>query len=1419
MNTELFIRRPVLALVLSFVVMLLGLVSIGRLGIQETPDIESPVVTVSTAYFGADPAIVESEVTEVLEREINGIEGLRTLSSTSREQASQITVEFDLATDLEAAANDVRDRVARARGGLPPDVEEPIVEKADADGRAVMYLRLVGERTLLELSEIADVLVRERLETVPGVSRVDIYGERRYAMRVELDPVRLAARGLTALDVAAALEDRNVNAPAGRIEGATTDVAARVDAGLTTPEAFGELVVAAPGGVLVRLGELGQVRLGAEDERSAARSDGVPSVSVAIMPQAQANVIAISEEVRRRIGSIRGDLPADVNLQINYDRSIPVRASIRDVVLTLLLSALTVVVVIWGFLRDARATLVPAAAIVVSLVGTFTAWWALGFTINVFTLFGLVLAIGIVVDDAIVVLENIWRHLELGEAPLDAAVRGTAEMVFPVIATTLALIAVFLPVVFAGGPSGRLFYEFGTTVAVAVALSTFVALTLTPTLCARLLRPRAAREEEGALERGFGRVLAPVVARPWLAAVAVLASLGAGAWGLATAPTDFFPLEDRNFFLVRLTGPEGAGFAWMDERVRELEPAVMEAVPERTAMLTRVNTGRGGLPGSANSAFFAIPLVPSAERDRSQDQIVAGLRPVVGAAAAFRAIPIQLPTIGRGFGSPLQLVLQADDQDALAAALPGFLQAAAATEGLTGVDADLKLDRPEARVVIDRDKAAALGVSVRDLARSLQILSTGLEVDRFQRGSRQYPVMVGLREGDRMTAADLEGVRVRGASGALIPVGTLVRFEEASAPSSRYHYDRAPSATISANPDGIPLGTAIERLQGVADDVLPAGFRTALAGQAKDFAESSSSLTLVFGLALALVFLVLAGQFDSFRDPLPILVSLPVGVAGGLGTLALAGEALSFFAQVGLVLLIGLVTKNGILIVEFASQLAADGRDPWSAASEAARLRLRPILMTAVSTVGGAVPIALGLSGSSRSALGLVVVGGMVASTVLSLLVTPVVWAALRSLRVRGRAAVAATVVLLLVPGAARSEELTLEAVLAAVLADAPAVRAATADAEAARLGVGAALGAALPTLGADGRFQFGNTFVAGGAGVGGALVPFASVGAQLDVPVFALSSWGAIAAARADRTQGAEGAQAEVLDAVVTAVVAWLDLVRAQSAVTLLEDTVARSTALSAAAQDRLDVGAGTRLDVVRADLQIRRDELALLEARRGLRASRARLAAALGRDDATSLSAPAPQRLALPTDAAPAIPPEVRAADAAADAARARVGATGTQLAPRVNLFGAAGALSRFSGDGWLPTVALGLTAVFTPVDGAVIGRLRQARSEAAAAAARAEVALRAARSRQLAAAAALETATAALGVAEAARALADEELALAEDRYRLGAGDNLAVIDAQVRRVEAVLAELDAVIAYDRAVLEVARSRGDLSGLAAR
>jgi multidrug efflux pump len=825
-----FIKRPVLTTVLSLLLMLFGIVAANLLSVRETPNIQAPIVTVTTTWFGADPGLMETDVTEILERQLNGIEGVRVISSTSQDQTSVITVEFELGRDLEEATNDVRSRVSRARKDLPDDVEEPIVEKSDADSQPVIFVRMdAPDKSLLELTDIADTLVRERLASISGVSNVTIFGEQRYAIRVELDPTALATRKLTVGDVEVALKANNVNAPAGRIEGEATELGVRLEADLRTVEQFEDLVVAETDGSVVRLGDIAHVRMGAENERQSARADGQPTVTVAVLPSAQANIIDISDDVYARLPKIIEDLPAGVAISVSYDRSRAVRSSIREVEETLILAFALVVLVIFAFLRDWRSTLVPALAIPVSLIGTFTFIWLAGFSINVFTLFGLVLAIGLVVDDAIVVVENVYHHIEAGKAPYQAAIDGTSEIAFAVLATTAVLIAVFVPVIFTGGTTGRLFTEFGATVAVSVAISAFVALTLTPMLSARLLRPTS---ERGAVYRATGKLLDGLNAAfaatlalgmrfPPLPLAAMALVLGLGGVAAYLVPREFFPIEDRNLVFISTLAPEGTSYDTMNARMAELEPELMAAIPERTTLLTRVGAGPGGTAGAGNTGMYVFPLVPREQRARSQQEIVASLREPLSQVTAFMTIPIQFPTVGRGFGSPLQFVVQSPDFEALAAELPKFTAAMRKLPGITAVNPNLKLNRPELLLRVDRDAATLAEVPIADIGRTLQVLSGGRELSQFKRGSRQYPVIVQLGKEDRRTPEDLGDLSVRNRRGDMVPLSDLLLPTEHTAAASRFHYDRSPSFTVSANLDGITLGEGIDRARAMAATQLP----------------------------------------------------------------------------------------------------------------------------------------------------------------------------------------------------------------------------------------------------------------------------------------------------------------------------------------------------------------------------------------------------------------------------------------------------------------------------------------------------------------------------------------------------------------------------------------------------------------------
>jgi multidrug efflux pump len=1424
--TDRFVNHPILSIVIGIAIVLLGAIAFGRLPVRETPELQPPTVTVTTSWPGADPAIVETDVTEVLEREINGIAGIRTLTSTSREQISTIVVEFALDVDLETAANDVRARVARARADLPTEVEDPVVEKADADASPVLFLRLsADDRDLQELSEIAATTVRERLETIQGVSAVDIFGEQKFAIRVELDPQALASRGLALSDVEAAIRAGNARSPAGRVEGAGVDLALRLEAGLDDPDAFGDLVVGDTAAGVVHLRDVGRVRMGAENERTAARAEGIPSITVAILPQSRANILDISDELKRRLPALQADLPDDVGVELNYDRTEAVRSSIREVEETLVLGFVLVTLVIFAFLRDWRSALVPVVAIPVSIVGTFVVLLALGFSINVFTLFGLVLAIGIVVDDAIVVLENVYRWLEQGKDPLTAALEGTREIVFPVVATTVSLMVVFLPILFTGGPSGRLFLEFGTTIVASVAISAVVALTLTPMLCAVLLRPittagwlfRVTEPVFQAQERWFGAVMRGFV-RVWpLAFVLLGGSLLGGLVGGWALPREFFPLEDRNVFFLRTQAPEGTSFPYMDARMAELETELMDAVPERKVMLTRVASGPGGVISPPNTGQFVFPLVPREERARTQQDIVKALQAKTKDVTAFQVIPVQLPTVGRGFTPPLQFVLRHPDFDELVRVLPDFLAEARKTEGLSAVNEDLRLNRPEIAVTVDRDKAAELGVSPRELARSLQILTASLELSQFERNGRQYPVLVGLLPEARATPDAVLELPVRTRAG-MVPLRHLVTFTERSAASARYRVDRVPSATISANLAGITLGEGIERMREVAGRTLPDGFRTSLAGESRDFDESNQQLGFVFGLAVVLVWLVLAAQFDSFVDPLAILVSVPMALSGALLSLWVLGMTLSFFAQVGLVLLVGLVTKNGILLVEMANTLHRErGRTRWEAAAEAAQIRFRPVWMTSISTVVGAVPIALGFTSTSRAPLGVAVVGGMLVATALTLFVTPVVHAVLGTLgdRLRGGrgvvgGAVIALIALAVAPREAEAQELS--ELLREALDHNFDLREEAGRVEAADAVHAQAVGAVVPTVTATGSLVVGRDqrFVA--LGTSG---PITSGAVRANVPLLAAPAWGSIHATglRQDVAHHAEDAARERVLAEVGA--AWVAWTAAERRVALVAELRARSAGLLELARDRLDVGAASPLEVTRAELQLERDTLVGLRADGDRRVAGLLLRELLGRPlDAPLDVVPAE----LPRPDARVDRPDALAADVAPDVAKAERTAALSGAVPTVAAFGSAGVFL-IAGEDPLPTLSAGLEATAPLFAGTTrLAAARRAAADQGVAEHQRDDLRREIAAAVLAADVRAEVATESVQVATTARALAERELEQAEDRFRTGVASNVEVVDAQGRLAEAVLALVDAEAARDAALLSTWSSRGRLRDLAA-
>ena len=1002
--SSLSISRPVLATVMSLMIMLLGVISFDRLPVREYPNIDAPIMSVRTVFKGASASVIESQITQPLEDSLSGIEGVRTVKSVSREEVSQITVEFLRERDPEAAANDVRDRVARVRGLLPEAADDSVVAKIEADAQAIIWLAFSSDRqSPLEITDYADRIVADQLKTLPGVASVIVGGERRYAMRVWLDAQRLVAYGLTVQDVEAALRSQNVELPAGRIESEMREFTVQASTDLKTPEEFASVIIRQVGGTPVRIRDVGRVELGAADDRNIVRVNTRPAVGLGIVKQATANTLEVARAVKAEIPRLEKNLPPGMQLRIGFDSSIFIEKSIDAVYKTMGEALVLVVAVIFLFLRSWRATLIPFVTIPVSLIGAFAFLYAFGFTINVLTLLGLVLAIGLVVDDAIIMLENIYRHIEEGMQPLEAAKKGAKEIGFAVLAMTLTLASVFAPLAFATGNTGRLFTEFALTVAAAVLVSGFVALTLTPMMCSRLLKHET---RHGALfmlgerilngmNRTYRNLLDHVLNARWITLVLfVLAALAA--WGLMKSlKSELAPTEDRGFFIGFMLAPEGSTMAYTDQYARQLE-GIYKTVPEIRTAFVVVAPGLER-PNPVNTALSFVMLKPWEERARSQMDITQSLGPrMFVSMPGVLAFPINPPSLGQSFRNPpLQFVVQAPTYQALDDALEKLMGKVRAYPGLVNADTDLKLNKPQISVSVNRDKAADMGVSVDSIGRTLESLMGGREVTRFKREGEQYDVIVQMEPKDRTTPQDLGVVYVRGADGDLTPLSNLIAIEETVAPKELNHFNRQRAAIISANiAPGYTLGDALTFMDQAAKETLPANFQTTLDGQSREFRESGKTLLVTFGLALVFIYLVLAAQFESFRGPLVIMLTVPLAMTGALLALKLTGGTLNVYSQIGLIMLVGLITKHGILIVEFANQLREQGRTVREAVIEASGLRLRPILMTTAAMVLGAVPLAIatGAGAESRSPIGWVIVGGLLLGTLLTLFVIPVAY-------------------------------------------------------------------------------------------------------------------------------------------------------------------------------------------------------------------------------------------------------------------------------------------------------------------------------------------------------------------------------------------------------------------------------------------
>ena len=997
------IRRPVLATVMSITIVLFGIIGYTYLGVREYPSIDPPIITVSTSYVGANADVIESQITEPLEEQINGIAGIRSLTSVSRDGRSSISVEFDVTMDIEVAANDVRDRVSRAQRSLPADVDPPTVSKADADAFPILFLSVQSDkRNLLELSDIAQNAFKERIQTIPGVSQVGIWGERRYSMRLWMDPAKLGAYKVTPLDIRNALARENIELPSGRIEGSNTELTVRTLGRLTTVEEFNNLIIKESDKIIVRFKDLGYAELYPENDRSILRRDGIPMVGVIVIPQPGANHIQIADEFYKRVDQIKKDLPEDINLSIGFDVTKYIRNSIKEVEETILLAFALVILIIFFFLRDWRTTIIPIIAIPVSLIGAFFIMYLANFTINVLTLLGIVLAIGIVVDDAIVVLENIYKKVESGMHPVEAGIKGTSEIFFAVISTTVALASVFLPIMFLQGITGRLFVEFGVVIAGSVIISSFVALTLTPMLSSRILKQKEKHswfyyKTEPFfkwMESSYKNTLDSFMRKRWLAFVIMLIS-GLMIYFIgASLESEIAPIEDRGEVRIQSTMPEGTAYEMMDNYIMNMTRVVQEAVPETEAVISVTAGGGGG--GSSNSGFVRVVLKERDQRKRSQQEIADQLTRLAARYNDARSFVVQSQSIStRRGGLPVQYVIQAPDIERLRQVIPKFLEAAQDDPTFANVDINLKFNKPEILVEINRTKARELGVSALDIAQTMQLAYSGQRFGFYVMNGKQYSVIGQVFRENRNKPLDLASLYVRNNRGELIQLDNHITMKQRSSPPQLYRFNRYASATVSASlAPGKTIGNGIEAMDRIAKKVLDDKFSTALEGASKDFVESSSSLLFTFMLALVLIYLTLAAQFESFRDPFIIMFTVPLAIAGAVLSLWYFGQTLNIFSQIGQIMLIGLVTKNGILIVEFANQKKAQGLNVVDAVKEAARLRLRPILMTSLSTVLGTLPIALALGAGSESrvSMGIAVIGGLIFSTFLTLFVIPAIY-------------------------------------------------------------------------------------------------------------------------------------------------------------------------------------------------------------------------------------------------------------------------------------------------------------------------------------------------------------------------------------------------------------------------------------------
>jgi len=993
---------------MNLIIILFGAIGYTFLGVREYPSIDPPIITVRTSYAGANADVIQAQITEPLEKAINGIDGVRTISSSSNQGSSSITVEFNLSANLEAAANDVRDKVSQTVRQLPQDIDGlPTVTKSDANSDAILSLTIQSDtRSQLEVSDFAENVLAERFQTIPGISNIQIWGQKRYAMRLWLDPVRLSSFGLTPQDVKTTLDKENVELPSGKIAGNTTELTLKTAGRLKTEADFENLIIKNVNDKVIKFKDIGHVNLGPENEETMLRQSGTPMIGLALVPQPGANYLDISKEFYKRYDAIKKELPKDFKVNIALDNTLFIKKSITEVIETLAIAIVLVIIIIYLFFRDWLIAIRPLIDIPVSLIGAFFIMYIMGYSVNVLTLLAVVLATGLVVDDGIVVTENIYKKIEEGMSPMEAAHKGSKEIYFAVISTSITLAAVFMPVIFLEGFVGRLFREFGVVIAGAVLISAFVSLTLTPMLNARLVRKvhkktafyEATEPFFLRMTSSYGDSLKSFLKNRWLAVFILIGAVALIFLAGGKLQNELSPLEDRNWMRVSLTAPEGASYEYTDNFVKAFTEFVNDSIPEKRVCLTVTAPGFTG-SGAVNTAFVRLALTDASERKRSQQEIAEYISKQSKKFPQGKAFVIQEQTISAGGGGrgglPVQFVLQAPNFEKLKEKLPLFLEEANKNPVFQGVDCNLKFNKPEINISIDREKAKNLGISVADIAQTLQLALSGQRFNYFTMNGKQYQVIGQFDRQNRDEVIDIRSLYLRNAAGQLIQLDNIVSFQEESSPPQLYHYNRYQSATVSAGlVPGKTVGDGIVEMKKIATKVLDPSFTTALTGSSRDFEESSSNIMFAFMLALVLIYLVLAAQFESFVDPFIIMLTVPLALAGAVLSLWYFNQTMNIFSQIGIIMLIGLVTKNGILIVEFANQLKETGMNKKEAIQAAAEARLRPILMTSIATALGAMPIALalGAGAKSRMGMGIVIVGGILFSLTLTLFVIPAIY-------------------------------------------------------------------------------------------------------------------------------------------------------------------------------------------------------------------------------------------------------------------------------------------------------------------------------------------------------------------------------------------------------------------------------------------